>query len=494
MDATLNPDNAIAFAQFRLRGGWKNILWASALYGFAIAATMLFTIAATSLRIGATYAGWAGGLLGLQLGVLLIYAPGRIAGAIRTDLTSGLMDSHRLMPIGAPAAVWGYMIGSSSQALALAAANLILGAYAIAGSGVPLGAWAGSNAVAIWFCLCVWAITAMFAFGPKGAGVLLWLPIASVWFSQGASLCILPGLAVVLSPLAGRSIFAWSVTASTAPYPLLVGAVAQGFLAVVCFMGACRKFRRPDAQALPAPMGLLLLAGWVVISSIGMWQWDQFEPQFLRYLGIGRGAQLVGTIIASMVLALYPIAAAVAADTDWRRRRAINDPSLRSRPMPVLAVVMLAGLIILSLTNVHRYTWPAVEWQSPLPWLAILVIGTLLCPCYLLRIAYRGGGRGGIILGTWLLLIWVAPLIVELIISVTAGATNSNQSPTEAPVSMFPGRIACLSPPAAVYRILRDDPAPARIGVLLQVALAGMLMLLFHWRPARSQAVAQSVQ
>ena len=492
MDAQLNPDNAIAFAQFRLRGGWKNVLWTTALYGFAIASTMLFTITATSLRIGATYAGWAGGLLGLQLGVLLLYAPGRIATAIRSDLTSGLMDSHRLMPVGAPAAVWGYLIGSSSQALALAAANLILGAYAIAGSSVPLGAWAGSNAVAIWFCLCVWAITAMLAFGPKGASVLLWLPLASMWFSQGASLCILPGLSVLLSPLAGRSIFSWTVTAGSAPYPLLVGAIAQGFLAVVCFFGACRKFRRPDAQALTAPMGLLLLAGWVVISSIGMWQWDQFQPQFLKYLDLSTDAQLVGTIMATMVLALYPIAAAVAADTDWRRRRAIDDPSLSSRPLPVLLVLLIATLIILSLTNVQRHNWSVKEWNSRLPWLGFLITGALLAPCYLLRIIHRGGGRGGIILGIWLLLIWVAPLIVELIISVTAGATN--QPGNELPVSTFPGTVACVSPPAAVYRILRDDPGPARGGVLLQAALAVMLIVMFHGRRTRSQAVVQSVQ
>jgi len=51
-----------------------------------------------------------------------------------------------------------------------------------------------------------------------------------------------------------------------------------------------------------------------------------------------------------------------------------------------------------------------------------------------------------------------------------------------------------VSPPAAVYRILRDNPGPAHSGALLQAALAVMLMLMFHGRRTRSQAVAQSVQ
>jgi hypothetical protein len=238
-------------------------------------------------------------------------------------------------------------------------------------------------------------------------------------------------------------------------------------------------------------MGLSLLAGWVVISSIGMWQWEQFRPRFLSYLNIGTEIQLVGTTIATMILALYPIAAAVGADSDWRRRRALDDPSLHGRPWPVLLVVLLASAIILSLTNVQRHEWTHVDWNMRLPWLALLTSGSLLCPCYLLRIIHRGGGRGAIILGMWLLLIWVVPMIVELVVSVSAGLQVQGQ---EAPVNDFPGVIACISPPAAVYRILREDPGKARVGAMTEGGIAVLLMLVFHVRPRRSKEASRRIQ
>src|SRR5438045_159209 len=185
MAFVFTTDNAIAFAQVRLRGGWRNLLATTLAYALLIGATMYVTTTYASVRQSAAYSGWATGLLGLQGAMLLFFGGTRVAGAVRTDITGGMIESHRLMPLPAGQAMVGYLFGSSCQAIALAIVNLLIGAYAVQKAALPMDRWLASNAVVAIFCVFVWTAGGLLAFVARGAGLVLFVPLAAVWFSQG---------------------------------------------------------------------------------------------------------------------------------------------------------------------------------------------------------------------------------------------------------------------------------------------------------------------
>src|SRR5579864_3812639 len=118
--------NAIWWAQFRLLGGWKNLLLTVGAYA-AILGTTMFTLVRAVREVRSTTFGYFVGLIvGLQALVLVVYGTLRAAGAVRADVTSRIIESHRLMPLTAGNAVLGYLLGSTIQAMAFFAVNFIL--------------------------------------------------------------------------------------------------------------------------------------------------------------------------------------------------------------------------------------------------------------------------------------------------------------------------------------------------------------------------------
>src|SRR4051812_34476070 len=276
MAFVLSTDNAIAFAQVRLRGGWRNLLMTTFAYALLIGATMYVTTTYASGRRSSAYSGWTTGLLGLQGAMLLFFGGTRVAGALRADIAGGMIESHRLMPLPAGQAMVGYLFGSTCQVIGLGIINLLIGAYAAQKAALPVDRWLAANAVLAIFCVFVWAIGGLLAFVARGAGLVLFLPLAAVWISQWMLMVYVPAISVLMTPLAGNTVLSFSVGMAAPHYVYGVGATAQLFFTGVCFAACCRKYRRADAQGITAGLGLLMLGGWVVVSSIGIRQWDVF--------------------------------------------------------------------------------------------------------------------------------------------------------------------------------------------------------------------------
>src|SRR5690242_13203155 len=210
MAFVLSTDKAIAFAQVRLRGGWRNLAATTVAYTVLLGATMIVTSNYLSGRPTMAYAGWVTGMLGLQAGLLMIFGATRVAGAVRADVAGGMIESHRLMPLPAGQAVVGYLFGASCQAIALGVANLLIGALAVRRAGLPMDRWLVTNAVLALFTLFVWAMAALLAFVGRGAGFVLLVPVAAVFMSRWQVLAYVPALAVLVTPAAGWSIFSFS--------------------------------------------------------------------------------------------------------------------------------------------------------------------------------------------------------------------------------------------------------------------------------------------
>lgn len=121
------------------------------------------------------------------------------------------------------------------------------------------------------------------------------------------------------------------------------------------------------------------------------------------------------------------------------------------------------------------------DQPARLLWLAGLAVVSLLCPTYLLRILYRGGGKGAGIVVVWLVLIWLGPLLAEFALNMNNNAAWD-----------FPGPVASISPAVAAYTVLRSDPWNAIAGIVLQAIVAMILAGLFHGGERRMARVHTS--
>jgi hypothetical protein len=275
MTRTFGPDNAIAWVQVRLRGGPRNLLMTTGAYAAVIGLGMIGSVQLLPDRPSQVMSGWALGIMVLQAGVLLLFAPSRVAGAIRSDLTTGIIESHRLMPLLPAQAVVGYILGASSQAVCLAVANLALGCVAAVGAGVSAVHWLGANALLMAFAAFLWVVLALAAFNPRNVGgLLIFLPVA-MFMGQGGALGLAPGLAILVTPLLGASVFDMSATLGGVSEGYAMSVAAQVVVGTLCFVAAARKYRRSDVIGFTPTLGLLLLAAWVGMSWVGTLWWDE---------------------------------------------------------------------------------------------------------------------------------------------------------------------------------------------------------------------------
>src|SRR5207247_2003024 len=105
----LGPDNPITWANFYLKGGLKTVLVTGGAY-LGIAAALIFLSARLNPREASrAYAAWTGIIMGLQFLFVVIIGAGRVSNMIRGDLSSGMSESLRMMPLPARHAVIGYL-------------------------------------------------------------------------------------------------------------------------------------------------------------------------------------------------------------------------------------------------------------------------------------------------------------------------------------------------------------------------------------------------
>src|SRR3954469_23817910 len=99
MSAFPGPANPILYAQFNMRGGWKNTLAVSGGYLLLMGGGIYLSAHAASPR---SYREVVRGSLTLltilQCLILLVYGSFRVSACVRADLTSKVIESHRLMP------------------------------------------------------------------------------------------------------------------------------------------------------------------------------------------------------------------------------------------------------------------------------------------------------------------------------------------------------------------------------------------------------------
>jgi hypothetical protein len=478
--------NALAWGQFHLRGGWPRFWGFASFYAIAVGSLMGLAIVAGNASAGAfKYA-----LIGVQAGVLVLFIGARVGNAIRQDLTSRMIESHRLMPLSPSQAVLGYLLGPAAHPLALVAANMVLGLFLSAVGGTPAALWLTANAVLLEFAAFTTIALAFGAFAGKGSSAAVWVGFFVSMYSFAAVGFILPAVNVLASPLAGHTVFNLGVTGGEAAAFYAPAAAFHVWIGGVFFLGACRRYRRDDRLALGWDLGLALLAGWIATSAYAIRRWEDYRPGMMREELARADVQFLGSLAAAMLLAIIPLKGAAFVAADFEARRKLADPSLRRRPLPPMVIALAAAALGLLLAMVpltelpSRADAPSASWRAAgdaVARTALVLVAFFTSTLYLLRLLYRLGRdpRFSWIIA-WVALTWLLPL----------GADTLRWYMTDTHADVLQ-TISTLSPIGALIKVWTGRPADTTVGLIFQLLLAGTLMAVFHAYGRRAAAQPQ---
>ena len=466
--------NALAWGQFHLRGGWPR-LWGFA--GFYVAAVgALLALASLTGNVVAGLLKFA--LTGVQAGILVLFVGGRVSTAIRQDLTSRMIESHRLMPLSPAQAVLGYLLGPAAHPLALALGNVVLGLFLSAAGGVPAAVWLTANAVLLEFAAFIALCLAFGAFSGKGSSAMVWLGFFIGIYSHAVIGFILPALNVLATPLAGRTVFNLGVVAGDAVQLYAPAAVFHVWFGAICFAGACRRYRRDDRLALGMDLGLALLAAWVATSAFAILRWEDYRPTLISRETVHREVQVIGSLAAAMLVGIIPLNGAAFAASDWATRRGLADPSLGRRPVPPLMVAVAGAVVCLMLTLIAipgaaSHGTGSADWGVPrdvLSRAAVVLFSFFVATLYVLRLFYRRTGSPQFpLVWLWLFLTWLLPIMVDT----TRWYLSRGQEEAL-------GAAASFSPLGAVIQLWTGRAGTTTGGIAFQVILAAGVAALFH--------------
>jgi len=406
MSDLIGLSNALTWVHFQLRGGWKRNVALTIGGMIVVGALMMLSVIPSSGagRYSSTMWGWAQGLLVLEAAILVLYGSAVVGSAIRTDITEGMIESHRLMPISAMRAVGGYLLGGGLSALVPACGVIILDLFAALASHVPMDRWLMSQGTLAVLTGTIWLVAAAGSFMGRLSGNVLVALIVIGFFASHSLFVFLPGLLVLTVPsIAQISLKSWGPVDKL----IFVALVFQGLLAALFFIAAIRRYARDDVSSFGVLPGLGLVALWCAMSFVGMTQYQTIH--------IGRNdlpalaTQCICSLSILMLLALVPLANAARA----ARARVVGSPSSRRHQAWPMIVVAAGSVLALLLTFVlmdssHPFWVKSVQ--------TLVIIATWLAGMrFLLGWVYQAVPRGLVIGFIWMLLTWFAPMLCDVV-------------------------------------------------------------------------------
>ena len=457
--------NPIAWGQFQLRGGsrgfWGTVLGYSALVGAGMLLVGRLAGGTPLSLVGLKMA-----FTGLQAGLMTLFLCTRVSTAIRQDQTSRMIESHRLMPVSPAQAVLGYLVGPVVTPLGICAANVLLGWGLGSMVGTPLSLWLTLNAVLAGFATFAVVVAGFGALAGKPAAAAVgWIGmfVAMInFFTVGA---ILPAVNVLATPLLGTTIFDLSVTGADAVERYAPSTLFQAWVCAVCFAGACRKYQRDDRPALGWDLGLLMLAAWVGTSFAGIMYWPHFQPSALKGRLTSPAYQVIGSMVAAMLLALVPLAGAA-----WSARQAAP----RRSPPVALVALFAAGITLLLVAAAPR---PMREHQvAAAGRTAIVLAAFYLATGYVLRVLARVTDKLLYPMLVWLIFAWLVPLAVDYVLWWVRGEYDS---------SMIGAPSCCGALGAIIHFWTGGDLGVSTPGIAYQVLLAAAAAAAFYATESR---------
>ncbi len=435
----------------------------------------LVAAAGTGVPVAGVVHDWPQGLLAVQVVFLLVVGPLRVVSAIRADVTSRMIESHRLMPLDPVAVVSGYVFGGPWSALVLFATTFAFGTgCCLLGGGDP-SAWLIANGLLAVAAACVWVVTAHLTMVSRFCVLLMVVVAVFALGGDDGPGQLLPGFGVLSATLVTRSALVLR-RPTFAAEAWTVAVAAQVVVAAVSGRAAVRLYRTPAAIGLSPPLGLTLLAVWVAVSALGI-GWPEVFTFVRRSRGPGPATQLVASVVTALLIAALPVAAAAKTAARHRAAAAADDddttPAGRQPVSPVVSALAAAALVSLLAVLV----WAAVPSESlfelPDPGRAgravrvtpAVVLAAVFGLLFVFQWVYVRWERAWPSAVAWLFATWAVPLIVDAAVNVDSRDGF--------------GRVGTLSPVGALVVLWTRSGTDPSVGIALQFALAAVAAGLY---------------
>lgn len=495
---SLNP---IGGVQFLMAGGWRSAVAFALVYlaaaGFISGLLYSQTDPVFHGQLHQTLYALSGLL---QVVLLLMLGPAAVRKAVQRDFQSGMIESHRLTPLGGPRLVLGYLSGAPAQIFTLTIAGLVIGAaYAVAYGrvvslpGLMLGLWLYANLCLAFLAAMILSLTLLGALATSGKGQFIGVMVGLAVLGGGFVVFAVPGLALVLGVMSiglfvkASGVFGLFVPAiATRDDAAVTGwaALFQILFTVLFISAAARKIRAPERALFSLPQGLTFLTL--------VWAALIIGHQYLGTLQIfGPGNPLqddsafpnLASLVAFQIAAIVPMSAA--ADERLRHDRAAG-LALAHRRAPLHFVdttpfvVALVGLSLVSLMP-NFEMWAALDKRGGM--IHASIFGALLLNSVMdYAWFYLALARRWRVLFAWAIpavLFKALPFVAEGTLQVAAQGSNT-------PPIVAPWLAAAFSPFGLPTAAIRG--APLAPGVVFQtlVALGSVFVALLASASRRS--------
>ncbi|MHC4695601.1 MAG: hypothetical protein ACYTFA_02535 [Planctomycetota bacterium] len=411
--------------QYELLGGHRRMLAIGAICMTVLVAGS-FGFRQTLLHESLTVvAGWMlDGLAVIQIAVVVLGGCNAVYRAMLRDYDTKMIESHRLTPMSNMTAALGYLFGSTFQILAVFLVILTFGSVLTSLAGYRVVDWIYGNVFLLNGAVTLWSMVAL-------SGLRLAKPINPVPVIVGAA--VLGYVWLVVVPAAGLLLCAYPavigfqiITGASTLTPQAVGILGGVNLVMTAFWlsAAAAKYRRPDLPALNTLRGLLLLAMWVVLGTAGIVLYASG-----RFAGIpiprGDGLILIqwlATMILSLVVALPAIAGAVECRMLIRRGSSMRGWS--DRVPAVVTAAIAAALICGVMGAAGKYVWRGIdsEYEPGMQWVysvSACFLATFTARAVFL-VGYSLGKKRRALATIFLLVLWAAPPLIDLIRAIAA--------------------------------------------------------------------------
>jgi len=493
-------DNAIAWAQFRIKGGWKNLLTLAV--GDAALIALGVTLAYQTARTPSERrdAMEIASLMVLVSQIILLLTLGSMAvgGAIRNDLTNRQIESHRLMPLAPLQAVVGYISGATCRTLALFAVNLIAGVCIRLSQGMAVQNWVMANLLVLVFALMLWCVMALASFISRW---LFWIIVgvfSMMVFSQGELFTLAPGLLVLCATV--QRGFASAVRGPSLDLNnhLVVSLAAQALLAALFILGAARKYRRGDVPGMPIWFSITLLLIWIGVSIYGIDNLASLRSSMFGFHSENPKVSFIGTIAASLIVAMPLMSSVACLDIAREQHRRAAGLPRSANPWLFLSCLAICVVLITCITAANAPPRRIPQWFLPQPgqpglrmpvvnqvveltrpWAPTAMLSAIfLSQIYLLmRMMYTAARRPNLGITAAVAMLWFLPLAAD-------GIYYSLVTPDK------PGKIdhfGLISPLGFIINSY-DPQANLLPGLAAQFGILAALFILHRWLQKRRYA------
>lgn len=502
MTQIFGPSNPLTYALFHSRGGVRGHLIYAGVATLVVSTILALTVQYSGSSWRQALAMWAQVLLIITPSIVGLTGMIGVSTAVKSDLTSGMVDSLRLMRVSPAVIIAGYILGGLTNGIAIAVPCIIGGAIASHFGGVGAVPF-------LWAEILLLSSVGMFLvisayLGQSVRFAAMPVVVAAVIMPLSAPLsAVLPPITLLAGPVAGKG--ALSLRSVDVDVRLALNVIAQALVAAVFFVAAMRRFRYPGHLAFRADLGLVLILLWSLFGTVTVFLWDALEPTM-----IGPGSLEIYHIVCMVtpicVLGLIPSMAG--ARISGENIRAAIDDAHAPAPMqppqspypgipiarfdhlpwwlwPVLTALIgsLPGLLVFYIQPMSGWLWEAIGVTFIVLLTTLVSLAALMRKLCTTELAMKW--RGGIIGVTVMAFLFTGPVMQWVIALVNGFSADWNEMVHVAQFSPLGAIIMAWT----VETNPQLNPLDHRVGVVAMV-IAGAVLLSLCRVSARRPATA----